>query len=89
MADQLPNFAPTPGGRWARGWHEYSNYQVVHENHIQALLNESVITRDTTRFVETVDANGQLLAVNLLGRIVTSGGAIVIVNKWLASSAMH
>lgn len=83
MADQLPHLAPTPGGRWPRSWHEYANYRVVHENATEALVREGLVVSDTTEFREAVDPGGRLLQVNVRGRVLTSGGAVVIVNKWL------
>lgn len=51
---------------------------------MNALIDEGIVARDTTQFVDTVDATSSLIQVNLRGRVVTASGAIVIVNKWLA-----
>lgn len=84
MADQLPDLAPTPGGRWPRRWHEYANYQVVHDRHIEALVDEGVISEHQLSFIGIVDASGETIRVNLRGRLQTGCGGVVIVNKWLA-----
>jgi len=50
---------------------------------MDALIREGMVISDTTEFREAIDARGRLLQVNLRGRVLTSDGAIVIVNKWL------
>ena len=49
-----------------------------------ALYRETVIVRDTLRFIESEDAAQQLVRVNVRGRIVTRSGGVLVVNKWLA-----
>jgi uncharacterized protein DUF6516 len=81
MADLLPD-APTPPGPWPRDWHEYSNYQVVHERHMEALASEGVVVHETLRFLEIFEGT-DLIEVNLVGRLETLSGGIVSVDKWL------
>jgi len=47
-----------------------------------ALINEGVVTRETLRFSEFLDGN-RLIEVNLAGRLATSSGGILSVDKWL------
>lgn len=83
MADLLPDAPPPSGGRWPRDWHDYANYQVVHDSQMTALYNEGVVVRDTLEFIEGRARTGVLLEVNLRGRVHTAAGAILTVNKWL------
>lgn len=50
---------------------------------MEALVAEGLVESDTTEFREAIDARGRLLQVNVRGRVLTTGGAVVIVNKWL------
>lgn len=52
---------------------------------MRALAKEGLVVRDTLRFVE-VTRRGTILAVNLRGRVETRSGAVLTVNKWLATT---
>ena len=83
MAPDAPDVGAAPRRRWPRGWHNYDNYRVTHDNHMDALVEEGVVVRDTLTFRENRDAAGRLVEVNLRGRIETANGGVLVVNKWL------
>lgn len=51
-----------------------------------ALAAEGLVVRDTVIFREVITPQGQILEVNVRGRVETAAAAIVTVNKWLAVS---
>lgn len=46
------------------------------------LYDEGLVVRDTLKFIDVRDGN-LLREVNLMGRVQTTSGAILTVNKWL------
>lgn len=84
MVNRVPGPDESQRGirRWQRGWYPYDAYQDIHQSHIQTLYREGLIARDTLTFRE-IRAGGELLKVQISGRIHLSTGAVLMVNKWL------
>ena len=80
MASEIPDHAPPARGRRRRGWHEYGDYRLVHENQIGRLTESGVVTDDTLSFDEQT-AGGRLTEVSLYGRVETATGPILSVEK--------
>ena len=80
MASEIPRHAQPARGSRRRGWHEYGDYRLVHENQILRLLDSGVVTDDTLSF-EGQTAGGRLTEVSLQGRVTTATGPILSVEK--------
>jgi hypothetical protein len=84
VASGVPDAIATPRPLRRRDWHAYGNYKVVHENQMAVLIDDGTVVRDTQTFRESRDTRtGDLVAVNLRGRVHTTSGGILVVNKWL------
>lgn len=88
MVDRFPDPPALADRRWSRSWHNYEQYQVVHQNHMEALVSEGTVVRDTILFRESWSASS-LVEVNVRGRVHTISGAILTVNKWLEVETLH
>ena len=69
MAEQLPRVTETQRGAqsWSRDWYSYDEYQNVHVSYLNALYAEGLILRHSLEFRETVDRDGNLIAVYIGG----------------------
>ena len=81
MASEIPEHAPPARGSRRRGWHEYGDYRLVHENQIGRLLDSGVLTEDTLSFEEQTAGGGRLTEVSLQGRVETATGPVLSVEK--------
>lgn len=83
MAHRLPD-PPRPERRqWARNWIAYDRYRVIHENSIESLIAEGIVTADDTRFRGRSE-HGRLTQVDLRGEIETTSGGLLHVRNRLA-----
>ena len=54
-----------------------------------ALIEETVVLNDSVRFYEYENVRGELVEINVMGRVETTSGAILSVNKWLEVGYPH
>ncbi len=83
MADPLPGAAGIPEPHWEHGWHEYEGYKDAHVAHMRRLENVGLVLHDGISFIETVES-GDLISVNVSGRIECAGEVSIEIDKWLA-----
>ena len=65
-----------------RNWHGFNNYREVHDSQMLRLAAEGVVAEDGLSFVERTDG-GALTSVELIGRVLTTSGAVLAVEKQL------
>ena len=83
MAQRLPD-PPRPDRRqWPRNWIAYDRYRVIHENSIESLIAEGIVTGDDTQF-RGRSQHGRLTQVDLRGAITTASGGVLHVRNRLA-----
>ena len=80
MASEIPRPDVPARGSRRRGWHEYRDYQLVHENQLERLTAGGTVTSDSLVFEERV-AGTRLLTLRLHGRVETATGPILSVEK--------
>ena len=66
-----------------RDWHGFDNYRQVHDGQMLRLAAEGVVVEDGLSFTERT-AGGVLVSASLTGRVLTSSGAVLAVEKQLA-----
>ena len=70
-------------GPYRRDWHGFDNYRQVHDSQMLRLAAEGIVAEDGLSFTERT-AGGVLVSASLTGRVLTSSGAVLAVEKQLA-----
>ena len=77
-----PARSPRNPQSWSHDWHPYEDYLNVHTRYMTALLAAGTVIRDRLSRLEVQDG-GELIAVQLRGRVECTNQLVVFVDKWL------